>query len=317
MHNDNPENVRVRATFLYPGTQPKSDESSQGSLGKRIFLGRTFRAVGKCPLVIGWGMGTVPTHLIKGENAELICDYILERGVDLYSVKWYKDEEEFFRYEPWANPSTKNFPREGVKVDLSKSDSKKVFLTDVDLTSSGSYKCEVSAEAPSFDTAKFVSDLAVVAIPKEKPRISGGKQTYKPGDSVGVNCSAGPSKPAAALMWYINDEQADPDYLEEYPPYETRDGLEMSFLGLSFTARENHFPAPEHVLKLKCTATVTTAYFMTHSKDFQGHPSPTQTREPVSVMSSLGGSGSWSLSLTSRLRLLMLAVSFILGSITS
>ena len=42
------------------------------------------------------------------------------------------------------------------------SDHKTVYIRDVDLKSSGEYKCEVSAEAPSFETVEKKRKLTVV-----------------------------------------------------------------------------------------------------------------------------------------------------------
>jgi len=43
-------------------------------------------------------------------------------GDSLYSVKWYKDEHEFFRYTPGLSPKTLVFNMDGVKVDVSVTD---------------------------------------------------------------------------------------------------------------------------------------------------------------------------------------------------
>lgn len=37
----------------------------------------------------------------------------------LYSVKWYKDNEEFYRYVPKANPPQQSYRVEGIRVDVS------------------------------------------------------------------------------------------------------------------------------------------------------------------------------------------------------
>lgn len=37
----------------------------------------------------------------------------------LYSVKWYKDNEEFYRYVPKANPPQNSYKVEGIRVDVS------------------------------------------------------------------------------------------------------------------------------------------------------------------------------------------------------
>ena len=38
----------------------------------------------------------------------------------LYSVKWYKDNEEFYRFVPKANPPQNSYKVDGIKVDVSK-----------------------------------------------------------------------------------------------------------------------------------------------------------------------------------------------------
>ena len=47
----------------------------------------------------------------------------------------------------------------------------------------------------------------IADIPKEKPTLKGARERYRPGDSVHINCTSAPSKPAASLTWFINDEK--------------------------------------------------------------------------------------------------------------
>lgn len=47
----------------------------------------------------------------------------------------------------------------------------------------------------------------VSVLPEDGPTISGVKPQYQVGDDVNVTCSAGPSKPAASLRWYINGHE--------------------------------------------------------------------------------------------------------------
>lgn len=60
----------------------------------------------------------VPQYKIFGEDALLKCEYDLGRD-RLYAVKWYKDNEEFFRYVPRFNPPIYTHPVEGVRVEVS------------------------------------------------------------------------------------------------------------------------------------------------------------------------------------------------------
>ncbi|KFM73074.1 hypothetical protein X975_17845, partial [Stegodyphus mimosarum] len=92
-------------------------------------------------------MMDVPSPTTQGESVELICSYELDED-KLYSVKWYKDDIEFYRYVPNDWPPGQFLPLQGVRVDLSKSGSQSVYLRHVDLNSAGTYRCEVSAEAP-------------------------------------------------------------------------------------------------------------------------------------------------------------------------
>ena len=62
---------------------------------------------------------TVPSYKFRGENTVLRCVYDME-GEQLYSVKWYKDGHEFYRFIP-GDPDEKVtvFNRPGVFVDVS------------------------------------------------------------------------------------------------------------------------------------------------------------------------------------------------------
>ena len=39
----------------------------------------------------------VPSHVLVGNEARLSCEFDMEGGT-LYSVKWYKDDNEFYRW---------------------------------------------------------------------------------------------------------------------------------------------------------------------------------------------------------------------------
>lgn len=69
----------------------------------------------------------IPNHKFRGETAILECDYQLNGGKadpddditnfnyqneeveTLYSVKWYKDGEEFYRFVPKSNPPQNSY----------------------------------------------------------------------------------------------------------------------------------------------------------------------------------------------------------------
>ncbi|KFM68176.1 hypothetical protein X975_03295, partial [Stegodyphus mimosarum] len=212
-------------------------------------------------------MMDVPSPTNQGESVELICSYELDED-NLYSVKWYKDDIEFYRYVPNDWPPGQFLPLEGVRVDLSKSGSQSVYLRHVDLNSAGVYRCEVSAEAPEFQTVEAEKEMKVLVLPTEGPRITGGLMKYRVGDIVFVNCTSSKSKPAATLHWYINDElikgNKETNYEMEHSTVINSDGLESSSLSLRFVVNEMHFR--EGNMKLKCTATISRVYTMSNEE---------------------------------------------------
>lgn len=59
----------------------------------------------------------VPRHANLGSSAVLDCKFDLG-DASLYSVKWYKDEFEFFRFMPDNKPETQVFPVNGISLDV-------------------------------------------------------------------------------------------------------------------------------------------------------------------------------------------------------
>ena len=57
-------------------------------------------------------------QLILGQSSILECKYELE-GSKLYSVKWYKNGEEFFRFMPSMENKYEVFRVSGVNIDVS------------------------------------------------------------------------------------------------------------------------------------------------------------------------------------------------------
>lgn len=227
---------------------------------------RLWIILGKAHLILGairMLMMDVPSPTTQGESVELICSYKLDED-KLYSVKWYKDDVEFYRYVPNDWPPGQFLPLQGVRVDLSKSGSQSVYLREVDLNSAGTYRCEVSAEAPEFQTVEAEKEMKVFVLPTDGPKITGGQSKYRIGDTVSVNCTSSKSKPAATLRWYINDEQATPENELEHSTTLHADGLETSSLTLRFVVSEPHFRSGN--MKLKCTATISRIYTMSNEE---------------------------------------------------
>lgn len=59
----------------------------------------------------------VPQHVVRGQNIKLECNFNLD-GETLYSVKWYKDGNEFYRYVPQERPPVLVFQLPGVTANV-------------------------------------------------------------------------------------------------------------------------------------------------------------------------------------------------------
>jgi len=262
---------------------------------------------------------SIPDHAIMGEDIELMCNYDMG-GDKLYSVKWYRNGQEFYRYIPSDNPSTAVFRSPGINVDEFRSTEEKIFLRNVNLSTTGLYRCEVSGEAPLFQTASQETILVVVNLPEKGPVITGSAPRYQVGDLLNVSCYSLNSRPAAKLKWYINGEEADPGLLDGEHITMNGNGagaLETSQLDLRMRLNEKHYQrGMAGDLKLKCTATISTIYWKSNEESVQvvrKHTEYSQYKSQVwtseSIINSI--SGGPPLSSTS-FHLLMAALIFIL-----
>ncbi|CAH0699712.1 unnamed protein product [Spodoptera exigua] len=93
-----------------------------------------------------------PSAVKLGDTVLLGCKWTLEGNETLYSVKWYRGRQEFFSYLPKEYPFTRIFAQPGIDVDVSRSTSQQVVLREATRALAGRYRCEVSADAPSFHT---------------------------------------------------------------------------------------------------------------------------------------------------------------------
>ncbi|RZC39892.1 uncharacterized protein BDFB_008794, partial [Asbolus verrucosus] len=99
------------------------------------------------------------------EEMELDCHF--DMGTEeLYAVKWYKDDQEFFRYIPSRQARTMSFPVPGVHLAPHSTNCSlvhcKVRLRDLTRDhSGGAYRCEISSEAPAFRLAAETHNVTV------------------------------------------------------------------------------------------------------------------------------------------------------------
>ncbi|XP_063992475.1 uncharacterized protein LOC135170507 isoform X2 [Diachasmimorpha longicaudata] len=207
----------------------------------------------------------IPKEAEVSHGVEMSCQWEIREGKSLYSVKWYKDGHEFFRYKPINHPRIQTFPQPGVKLDKISSRENAIRLMDVSFTSTGQYKCEVSTEGPAFATAFKTGNLTVISLPKLGPEITGLSSHYAVGENVTANCTAWPSIPRADLHWTINGILVPPEHTIVYPSlYPPSSGGVSNTLGLRLEAEDHHFI--NGVVKIRCLASVGS-----HRKESERH----------------------------------------------
>ncbi|XP_052900111.1 uncharacterized protein LOC128306598 [Anopheles moucheti] len=212
---------------------------------------------------------TVPEVVDVRETVTLSCSY--DMGMHkLNSVKWYKDEREFFRYSPMMPKSLMFFDVDGVTllenstVQICNQFMCSIQLYKLTIRSSGSYRCEISGDAPEFKLAHGVGNMTVAVYPQFEPIINGlqhngAQHNYALGDFVVANCSSDMSSPPARLYWYINDRNVPSEYLQ--PQHETtaeNDGfvLRSRTLEIRFYIDEKRLGKLKDKLVLKCLARI-------------------------------------------------------------
>ena len=60
----------------------------------------------------------IPSHAIQGEDLVLECLYDLQED-SLYSLKWYRNGQEFYRHIPTDQPKTVIFRQPGLIINVS------------------------------------------------------------------------------------------------------------------------------------------------------------------------------------------------------
>ncbi|XP_054725811.1 uncharacterized protein LOC129235795 [Anastrepha obliqua] len=178
-----------------------------------------------------------------------------EEGEALYAIKWYKDNEEFYRFVPKARPQKTSYRFDGIRVGEEHSDSWRVFLRGLTINSSGLYRCEISAEAPNFSSVQGEGRMDIVFLPRDGPHIRGQQAQYQIGDTLSLNCTSGKSHPASRLQWFINEQVVvDDSYLIAYNDTVHKHGLITSMLGLELAVDGRHFQ--DGTMRVKCLASI-------------------------------------------------------------
>ncbi|ODM93641.1 hypothetical protein Ocin01_13040 [Orchesella cincta] len=121
---------------------------------------------------------SVPSGSHINQDVPLTCLYDLDHGESLYTVKWYLESEEFYRYIPKRFHPSKPLQPWGLMLIVEQVCNKLKLNIEIGRTQgdapirpheqTGVYKCEVSADAPEFETDVVSAQMTVVA-----PKVNG------------------------------------------------------------------------------------------------------------------------------------------------
>ncbi|XP_035705574.1 uncharacterized protein LOC110846895 [Folsomia candida] len=253
---------------------------------------------------------TVPSVAIIGQSVGLECQYRLEDD-KLYSLKWYKNDQEFFRYSPNSRPNIVTFQTHGVQVDNQElhNHPNRVTLRSLSLNSSGLFRCEVVSESPVFQTVFKERKLNVIIPPNPgNPHLSKFSPTIHMYEILTGNCTSYKSYPAANLTFYINERKWGSPNVTEYESVKEidREGKEVwtSVIGLRVRVDNNFFN--KGAIRIKCKASILgrewiTSKNITHQNKNYQHPLYSSARNQYSSASRIRWchSSSWTFPLFS------------------
>ncbi|CAG5039936.1 unnamed protein product [Parnassius apollo] len=160
----------------------------------------------------------VPSAVLVDETVTLECSWQLEDEEALYSVKWYRGKEEFYRYIPKELPHTRVFPLPGIEVDISRSGAHRVVLQQATPAMAGRFRCEVSADAPTFHTEIRSAPLEVVEPPVWGPKLVSDRSWYGVGSNLRATCASPPAYPPVNLTFALNGQEIDTESITHTLP---------------------------------------------------------------------------------------------------
>ncbi|KAG5882644.1 hypothetical protein JTB14_025117 [Gonioctena quinquepunctata] len=227
----------------------------------------------------------VPAAVIRGHDAILKCFFDTE-GDKLYSVKWYHESAEFYRFAPSKIHPIKQFNIKGFNVNEDKSNATQVTLEHVTSSMSGKFSCEVTVDQPSFYTDMKTASLQVVDPPENNMSITGAKARYKLGDYLKATCTAGRSDPAVNLTWHRNGRPVEAHQVHKYKK-NIEGNYTSSYSTIRFKIVEPLFE--NGLLKLRCSASLMNVWFRSAEKSIhlkkEKHQDPFEDFEPAWVPS--------------------------------
>ncbi|XP_066950941.1 uncharacterized protein [Macrobrachium rosenbergii] len=198
----------------------------------------------------------VPLYTFAGGQATLSCSYNLS-STRLYSLKWYHNGTEFYRYVPTERNTPINIkPSHKFSVtELFRNDARVTLsLTRLSVSASGLYRCEVIAEHPSFRTETVTAPMTVLREPLTPPVLVGAREIYEPTELIKIGCQ--PARPIDELhqpnlRWFLDDTEVSSEWVTPY-----KSDLHKGGSGLSLHVPGSHIAEKGGAVKAECRMTL-------------------------------------------------------------
>ncbi|XP_042204645.1 uncharacterized protein LOC121854213 [Homarus americanus] len=212
-------NIEVFGDFKTRGHMPKMHGWLSNTNLQRVCLLAVIYVNGIAgDLVIGLH---VPQYAFVGDQATLSCSYDL-RATRLYSLKWYHNGTEFYRYVPtelnrpiYIKPSHKFYVTELVRNEQQVT----LSLTKLTVSASGHYRCEVIAEHPSFRTEASTASMVVMSEPLAPPILVDAREIYDSTDLIRIRCQPRQHPyhgHRPVLQWFLDGSEASAEFVKSY-----------------------------------------------------------------------------------------------------
>ncbi|XP_076052718.1 uncharacterized protein LOC143032141 isoform X2 [Oratosquilla oratoria] len=212
----------------------------------------------------------VPRVLKVGDTAKLHCRLSWTSNDELYSLRWWRNNEQFYGYIPKNEEPMMTFNVTGIHVDMTASSESSVVLRNVSVQTSGSFTCEVIADG-SFETLREAAVMDVIDPPDgllpgmEGPIIEvdgapvgDNPLEYMENQMVKATCQARRSNPPVNLTWYMNNNEMPFMALRRREPWYDGETYSSSLVAL-FRIAAGDFDQ-DGQLELKCEATIDDFY---------------------------------------------------------
>ncbi|KAK4311305.1 hypothetical protein Pmani_017178 [Petrolisthes manimaculis] len=203
---------------------------------------------------------------MEGDVVHLRCHYQDEGGSSLYTLKWYKDDQEFYRHQPGLSQQQKQQQQqqqlEQQQTQQHKhnhnnhnnaaclvSTERDLVLRGVTTNTTGEYKCEAIGEHPNFRKEIKKAWLTVYKEPLRPPQLSGWKDSYSPLDHIHLNCTSINTEYTPTLTFLINGHPVNESVLRAVGASTTK---------LVLSAHDAHFP--QGVMTVACVASLGNAH---------------------------------------------------------